>query len=211
MNGGAPGPNLESGKRMLDEALVLYRETGDTAGEGNILWGLGSYHYFGGDPAAAEPLYRESLELHRRSGQRTMEAWSLHMLSLSAVGQRHFDDARESGRHALRHFYEAGDVAGVTLVLDDLAIIAVADGDTAKGGRLWGAARHLQQTTGTLLADFVDKNMDLFGVARPRDAVSPADLATLAAEGAAMSLDEVVTYALGEDGPVPRPHEEVRP
>ena len=137
--------------------------------------GSGSYHYFGGDPAAAEPLYRESLELHRRSGQRTMEAWSLHMLSLSAVGQRHFDDARESGRHALRHFYEAGDVAGVTLVLDDLAIIAVADGDPAKGGRLWGAARHLQQTTGTLLADFVDKNMDLFGVARPRDALSPAE------------------------------------
>ena len=98
-----------------------------------------------------------------------MEAWSLHMLSLSSVGQRHFDEARDAGRHALRHFYEAGDVSGVTLVLDDLAIIAVADGDTDKGGRLWGAARHLQQTTGTLLADFVDKNMELFGVARPRE------------------------------------------
>ena len=137
-----------------------------------------------------------------------MEAWSLHMLSLSSVAQRHFDQAREAGRHALRHFYEAGDVSGVTLVLDDLAIVAVADGDEDKGGRLWGAARHLQQTTGTLLADFVDKNMDLCGVSRPRDVLSPESMATLAAEGAAMTLDEVVSYALGEDGPVPTPHRE---
>ena len=211
MNGAAPSVNLDSGKRMLDEALLLYRESGDTAGEGNILWGLGSYHYFGGDPVAAEPLYRQSLALHREAGQRTMEAWSLHMLSLSAVAQRHFDEAREAGRHALRHFYEAGDVAGVTLVLDDLAIIAVSDGDADKGGRLWGAARHLQQTTGTILADFVDKNMDLFGLPRPRDTLSAADLSALAAEGAAMSLDEVVAYALGEDGPVVAAHQETSP
>ena len=59
-----------------------------------------------------------------------------------------------------------------------------------------------------MLADFVDKNMDLFGVARPRDVLAPDAMATLAAEGAAMSLDEVVAYALGEDGPVPTPHRE---
>ena len=109
---------------------MLYREVGDKAGEGNILWGLGSYYYFTADAGdGRDRWYRRSLELHRAAGQRTMEAWSLHMLSLSSVAQRHFDEARDAGRHALRHFYEAGDVAGVTLVLDDLAIVAVADGD----------------------------------------------------------------------------------
>jgi predicted ATPase/class 3 adenylate cyclase len=208
MNGGLASGNLEEGRLMLEEALALYRETGDTAGEGNIMWGLASYYYFAGEPAAAEPLYRQSLELHRTSGQRTMEAWSLHMLCLSVVGQRRFDEARDLGRHALRHFYEAGDISGVTLVLDDLAIIAVAKGDPDMGGRLWGAARHLQQTTGTLLADFVDKNMDLFGVPRPRDVLSPDDLSALAAEGAAMGLDEVVAYALDEPGAIPAGHHE---
>ena len=43
------------------------------------------------------------------------------------MAQRRFDDARVDARHALRHFYEAGDVSGVTLVLDDLAIVAVAN------------------------------------------------------------------------------------
>jgi tetratricopeptide (TPR) repeat protein len=194
---------LAGGRAMLEEALVLYRELGDTAGEGNILWGLGSYYYFTADAATAESWYAQSLELHRASGQRTMEAWSMHMLSLSAIGQRHFDDGLANGRHALRHFYEAGDVSGVTLTLDDLAIVAIATGDPVRAGRLWGAARHLQVTTGTMLADYVDQNFDLFGIARPRDLIEPAELDRLAAEGAAMGLDEVVAYALGEDGTAP--------
>jgi tetratricopeptide (TPR) repeat protein len=209
MAGTTSPENLEPGRAMLEEALELYRELGDTAGEGNILWGLASYYYFTGDAVSAEGWYRQSLALHRSSGQRTMEAWSLHMLSLSEASQRRFDEARETGRHALRHFFEAGDVSGVTLVLDDLAIVAVASGDPDRGGRLWGAARHLQQTTGTLLADFVDKNMALFGIPRPRDILSPDELAARAAEGAAMSLDEVVAYALGEDGSVPLPHQDL--
>jgi hypothetical protein len=138
-----------------------------------------------------------------------MEAWSLHMLTLSAAGQRHWDEARETGRDALRHFYEAGDVAGVTLVVDDLAIIALADGDRVRSARLWGAARHLQQTTGTALADDVRPTRELFGVPSPQDVMTDDELAANAAEGAAMGLDELVAYALEiEDGVVPASHSE---
>jgi hypothetical protein len=87
-------------------------------------------------------------------------------------------------------------VSGVTLVLDDLAIIAVGRGDIERGGRLWGAARHLQQRTGTALADYVEQNDRLFGVPTPRDELTPDELARFAEEGAALSLDEVVAYAL---------------
>lgn len=203
MNGRMDPDVLAGGQAMLEEALGLYRELGDAAGEGNILWGLGSFHYFTGDAAAAEPWYTASLELHRASGQRTMEAWSMHMLSLSAIGQKKFDDGLANGRHALRHFFEAGDVSGVTLTLDDLSIVALATGDPVRAGRLWGAARHLQLTTGTMLADYVDQNFDRFGIARPRDLIEPAELERLAAEGAAMGLDEIVAYALGESGAAP--------
>jgi hypothetical protein len=158
---------------------------------------------------SAEGWYRRALELHRTAGQRTMEAWSLHMLALSQTGQQKWDEARTTSRHALRHFYEASDVAGVTLVLDDLAIIAIADGDTVRAGRLWGAARHLQQTTGTGLADWVERTFQLFGVESPRHTLGPDELAALAAEGAAMSLDEVVEYALDADPVAATTHAEV--
>jgi tetratricopeptide (TPR) repeat protein len=209
MSGEAAPEIVESGRAKLDEALALYREIGDRKGEGNVLWGLGSYHYFTADAATAESWYRQSLDLHRSTGQRTMEAWSLHMLALAAAGQRRFDDAREQATHALRHFYEAGDIAGVTLVIDDLAIVAANEGDLPRAGRLWGAARHLQQTSGTALADYVEQNNALFGIPTPHHLLGEEELATLSAEGAAMGLDELVAYALGvERSTLMSPHRE---
>lgn len=196
MRGSADRSHLASGRGLLDEALALYRDVGDAGGEGNILWALGSFYYFTADAATAESWYRRSLELHRQAGNRTMEAWSLHMLGLAQLGQRQFDVAGDTARHALSHFYEAGDVSGMILVLDDLAIVAVGTGDSERGGRLWGAARHLQDTTGTALADYVKQNNELFGVPTPKDLLPPDVLERLAADGAAMSLDDAVGYAL---------------
>ncbi len=196
---------LDAAKAMLDEALTIYQDLGHRGGEGNVVWGLGSFHYFGADAATAETWFRRALDLHRAAGDRTMEAWSLHMITLVAIAQRRFDEARETGRHALQHFFEAVDIAGVTLVVDDLGIVATADGDLDRAGRLWGAARSLQRATGTDLADNVEHNYRLFGVPTPREVVDPDTLATLAAEGGALGLDELVAYALGVEGPAPSP------
>jgi predicted ATPase/class 3 adenylate cyclase len=200
---------LDRGRAMLEEALALYQEIGDVAGEGNIVWGLGSYYYFTSDAANAETWYRRALELHRSAGQRTMEAWSLHMLALSESGQRRFGDAADDARHALRHFYEAGDVAGVTLTIDDLAIVAANEGDRRRAGLLWGAARHLQQTTGTSLADYVKSNYGLFEVPSPAERLTPEELDRWGTEGATLGLDELVAYALDiDDSSALRRHDE---
>jgi predicted ATPase/class 3 adenylate cyclase len=203
MRDGPSAAGVAEGRAELEEALALYQEIGDVRGEANVIWGLGSFYYFGADAAAAEDWYRRALEMHRAAGDRTMEAWSLHMLGLSVTGQRRWDEANEIARHALHHFYEAGDVSGVILVLDDLAIIAIGLGDVERAGRLWGAARHFQRRTGTALADYVEQTNMLFGVAIPRDVLSPEELEALSAEGATMSLDEAVGLALGATGAIP--------
>jgi tetratricopeptide (TPR) repeat protein len=209
MQGQGDRDTLSEGGALLDEALAIYRELGDKGGEGNVVWGLGSFHYFTADPATAEVWFRRSLDLHREAGHRTMEAWSLHMLTLAAAGQRHWDMARETGRHALQHFYEASDVSGVILVLDDLSIVAIAEDDRVRAGRLWGAARHLQQSTGTGLANYIDQNFELLGVPTPRDVLTGDELAAYVEEGIAMGFDELVAYALDvEEGPVPGTHME---
>ena len=99
-------------------------------------------------------------------------------------------------------------MSGVTLVLDDLAIVALDGGDLERAGRLWGAARHLQQTTGTALADYVEESYRLFKIPTPLKVLAPDELAARAAEGAAMGFDEVVAYALGTGGGPERAHEE---
>jgi predicted ATPase/class 3 adenylate cyclase len=199
-----PAEASANGRAKLEEALALYREVGDKAGEGNILWGLGSFQYFAHAGNEAERWYLESLALHRDSGQRTMEAWSLHMLALVTITHDDVGPSADYARQALQHFQAAGDVAGITLVLDDLASIAVAQGDAPRAARLYGGARYLQRTTGVSLANYVEETYKQYDAPSPRDALPPEAFERFGAEGAAMSLDELVAYALeGAAGPVP--------
>ncbi|MGZ9275861.1 MAG: adenylate/guanylate cyclase domain-containing protein [Candidatus Limnocylindrales bacterium] len=195
------GPSYEVGHTELEEALAIYRDLGDTAGEGNILWALGSYHYFTKDVAPAEHWYEESLALHRAAGHRTMEAWSLHMLALVQIGLGKWVEATANASLALRLFHEAGDVAGITLILDDLASIAVASGDPPRAGRLYGAARRLQLNSGTALAVYVEETYNQFNAPSPHTVLDAEELARYGAEGASMGLDEVVAYGLADPEP----------
>jgi hypothetical protein len=98
---------------------------------------------------------------------------------------------------ALRHFFVAGDAAGVTLVVDDLSAQALADEEPERAARLWGAGRALAKATGATLASFTDAWIESLLRPNVRNTIDPADLERWAAEGAALSLDETVAYALG--------------
>jgi predicted ATPase/class 3 adenylate cyclase len=195
MGGEGGAGDAPRARRMLEEALAIYRELGDVAGEGNILWALGSFHFFANEMPEAEATYREALALHRAGGNRTMEAWSLHMLALALVSQQRAAEAKAAAHEALTYFKEAGDVAGITLVLDDLSGVALFDEDLPRAGRMWGAARHLQAMTGADLAGFNETGFGSLGYPTARQVLSPEDLERYAAEGAAMSIDEAVAYA----------------
>jgi predicted ATPase/class 3 adenylate cyclase len=185
------------GLRAQEEALALFREIGDVRGQANVLWGIGNRHYFllTGDVGEAE--FLEALELFRQVGDVTMEAWSLHMLGSALLRQSdRADESRDYLRHALRHFHEASDASGIALLLDDLASQAVTDGDLPRAARLRGAARRLTAVTGAELAGFINEQYEY--IARPQivKLLSPEELERYGAEGAAMSLDEAVAYAL---------------
>ena len=74
--------------------------------------------------------------------------------------------------------------------------MAVAEGDLPRAARLRGAARNLTTETGAELAGFVEDRFET-GV-RPgiRSHMSETELARYGAEGAAMTLDEAIAYAL---------------
>jgi tetratricopeptide (TPR) repeat protein len=192
--GGQSG-DASAAREMLREALQIYRDLGDVEGEGNILWAMGSFNFFANEMVEAESVYREALALHRAGNNRTMEAWSLHMLALALVSQKRPAEAKAAAGEALAFFKEAGDVAGITLVLDDLSGVAVFDDDLPRAGRMWGAARHLQEMTGADIAAFNETGFGSLGYPTARQVLSPEDLERYAAEGAAMSLDEAVAYA----------------
>jgi hypothetical protein len=105
-------------------------------------------------------------------------------------------ESRPYLHRALRIFHRAGDVAGITLVLDDLSSQALAEDDFLRAARLWGAARALTDAAGVGIAAYTDGWIEREVRPNVQVALDPGDLQRGAREGAAMALDEAVAYAL---------------
>ncbi len=184
------------GLGYIEQARERFHRVGDERGEANALWALGNHDYFRDLPGLGREYFEEALEIFRRTGDRTMEGWARHMLGSAMTRAGEIPEARRHIVHAVRHFNAAGDAAGLTLTLDDLSAIAVAEGDLPRAARLRGAARNLGVETGTNLRVVVEDVFDK-GI-RPgiRGSMSVEDIERYGAEGAAMTLDEIVAYAL---------------
>ena len=133
-----------------------------------------------------------------------MEAWTLHMLGSTILKQGRAESAADTLRQALRLSHAAGDLSGITLVLDDLSAVAVTDGDLERAARLRGAARQLTKSTGTDLAEIVEDVFEQATRPNARVAMGAAELERFEAEGRRLALDTAIGYALGETDPFAR-------
>ncbi len=198
IGGTATAENRRHALALLAEALELYRGTGDPRGTANALWGIGIHHYFLNENAEAVEPFEEALRLYRQVGDRTQEAWAMRQLGSALFKLGDLERARRLLLDSLRLFDSAGDVAGVTMMFDRLSWVAAIDGDRVKAGRLHGLARRLQQSSGADLARFVEESFEEGSKASVREVLPPAELTRYAAQGAAMTLQEGVRYALSE-------------
>lgn len=180
------------------EALRLYQDADDLAGEGNIIWALATLRHFSGESERADALFTDAIARFRDAGQRTMEAWAHHVRTLPLVGLGRIDEAGVSARTGMSHFNAVGDLPGVAMALRYLSGLAILNKDWAKAGRLFGAAERLLASTGAGLTAYLE---DVFLKSNPEEILPKDRLAELAEEGAAMSLDEIVDYALRPDSP----------
>ena len=111
--------------------------------------------------ATASTQFRETLTIFREVGDRTMEAWALHMLGTALLRNGH--GRRGAGPHRPRASATSTRPAtpsGLTLTFDDMSAVAVADGDLPRAARLRGAARNLTVETGAQLAGYVEDTFE---------------------------------------------------
>jgi len=198
-----------AGCDQMSRARDLATEIGDERGRGNALWGIGNWSYFHRAEDLGIEQFREALDIFHRLGDRTMEAWSHHMLGTSMIRNGPLAEARRHIEAGMRLFHGFGDVAGITLALDDFASIAIANGDLPRAARLWGAARALSSAGGVGLADFVDREFSFYERPNARQQMEADELEALAIEGRQMTLDESVAYALEVDIDALAPHDHV--
>ena len=106
--------------QLLDEALGIFRDLGDRAGEPEALNEKGTLHRASGDLAQAKGCHQQALEQARALASPWTEAHALAGLGRCALAAGHATQAETLLRQALEIFQRIGaaETAGVSAELD---------------------------------------------------------------------------------------------
>ena len=184
-------------------ALAKFRELGDVEGAAWSLISLGTVARYQGNVERASVLLTESLALSEGIGFREGIAWSVEQLGLLAAVDG--DPAAISLlRRSLELHSELRDRWRMSSVLEDLAAIALAQGNARQAARLLGAAEALRETIGTVIApcERLQHNQTTKAV---RTALGDEAFDAALRQGQLASMDELTADLPSADPPGPSP------
>src|SRR5918996_6306827 len=129
-------------------------------------------------------------------------AWCLDLVGDSALQLGDLDTARTNLREALTLFAAARDLSGIAVIFDELAALAVREGDQLAAMRLAGAASELAATTGTSFAAIAGGVPEFGAPDRPTGPAGDPALPAAWEDGRAMTVEDAVAFALQRSAPV---------
>jgi class 3 adenylate cyclase/tetratricopeptide (TPR) repeat protein len=189
--------NYGLARSLSEESLDLWRAIGNRHGIAFALEDLGFVAYNQGDYATARAFYDESLALLRALGDKRYIAEALEDLGNTAIEAGEFETARTHYVESLLLAQEIGVKLLCAYDLNGLAAV-VRSGAPQRTVRLVAAAETLRKAI-DLAWQPNERRIYERTVAAARAALSEAAFAAAWAEGAAMSLDETVAYALASE------------
>ncbi len=195
------GGDLAGADGALDGAIELMRGLGDRALTHTPLLHRGWAAYFQADYAGAERFWQEALEYARRYGDSFTIAniltglgyLGLRLEDVSAA-HRYFEQALVT--HVGIGKLELGAGGRTSEALEGLACVAAAEGQFERALRLDGGAAALRRATTALLSGVRQSDIEAY-IDFARKAVGPR-ASSIRAEGAAMSLEELVDVAVAK-------------
>ncbi|HEX3630841.1 MAG TPA: tetratricopeptide repeat protein [Candidatus Dormibacteraeota bacterium] len=193
--------DVERSRRLLEEALPIYRSLNDQGGVARTLWTTANTYHFQHRDLEARTLMKESEALFRKLDDRFGLAWCLHSTGQVLLKLGDVDGARRSFMEAVTLFQEANDLSGIVLQLDNLAEVIRRDGDPYRGARLASAGKTLQAATGASLGALLSKQEGRTG----REGLSEAEAARALAEGQRLTIEEALQEALAAANKPPAP------
>jgi predicted ATPase/class 3 adenylate cyclase len=205
ITGGLARESAPTARDLINQAMGIFEQLGDRSGKARCLWALANVDWGSGFSDEAIASGNEAYRIFREIDDQFMVGWSAYTLGIAPLTKHSIDpdpaylaEARPWLSESLRIFAEARDVSGYTLVLDSMAILADREGNRERAARISGAVAALERITGTGLNT---PNRQVLGweVGHLRD---DPTLAAAWAEGARMTLADVVAYAL-EEAPHP--------
>ncbi len=180
-------------RRLAEESLQIARSTGATRVEAQSLGTLGSLTYEGGDYELGMQLLERSADLCAEIGFRWWQGLMLAFLCENALELGRTREAEAWGGEALRLLHQIGDRQNTLCLLATLARAAAETGRAEHAGRLWGAVE-----TEEVRAPMGWWELHREQYAAPVLARADAEFEQGRLAGRALSLDEAVRYALGD-------------
>jgi non-specific serine/threonine protein kinase len=181
-------------RTLYEEAIAIQRERGNLRSEAAGLNGLGDVALYQGDLAKAREYQNRSLAIQRQLGDKSGIAFSLRLLGRVAVRDGDIPSARQLLIESLEIFKEVGDTGGVVDVIEAMAELWAAGGNSERALRLAGAAIAHREVIGVPLAGPDAEQLQRSLETARNQAGESAD--RILREGRALTLDQAVAEAI---------------
>jgi predicted ATPase/DNA-binding XRE family transcriptional regulator len=132
---------------LLSEAVALRRDLGDPWGLAVVLSTLGMTLATVGEIEAAEPLLREALDTQESLGNRVGTSISYFGLTLVARQRGDLSGAHDLCRAALGLWRESRNVFQLVILVQEMAVILLDEGDAERATQLLGFVQSLSDRT----------------------------------------------------------------
>ncbi|WP_063043850.1 protein kinase domain-containing protein [Nocardia pseudovaccinii] len=191
--------NLSDARPYLEKAIRVYAEHGDLLFRVDAVTLLGVTYELRNDTARAIEYFEHALAISEKCGETMHRSYAL--LSLAVASWRHGDSTRaiELLTRSLRVSRRVSDHTNASICLQTLAWIAAEKGNTERAVVLTAAAEQIARSVGTAPVLFSDLRVHQEECERrTRQAMSEKSYTAAQREGAALSFDAAIAYALGE-------------
>jgi predicted ATPase/class 3 adenylate cyclase len=183
--------DLDAARSLLEESLAIRRQLGDEARAASSLGNLGILAFERGDLDDAESRFLEALELDRMHGNEWGASATLDSLVAVAIERGDHERARELNREMLSSAQRVRDQELIAFGLEKAAILAAAERQAARAGRLAGASDAVREAAGIDRSDFDRAWLD-----RQLGQVAGDEFEACRATGKAIEPDEALREAL---------------
>lgn len=192
--------NPSDARPYLEKAARVYAEGGDLLHQIFAVTALGLTHELGNNTERAIECYERALAITDARGELANRSYVLWALALARWRQGNPSRATRLLEQALQVSRTVNDRMNASICLQALAWIAATEHDAERAVVLTAAAEELSRSVGS--SEVLFPNMLVYQEQCEREtrhAMSEQTYAAARREGAALSFDAAIGYALGED------------
>jgi len=190
--------NPQLGVQLAEEALAIYRQQQDGHSTASAMTVVACGHLALGRYQQAAALLEEVLVLRRIfNPERKGSPWASRLLGLVEQMQGNYGRAVEYYRRSLLLRQEEQQIAGMAWALEGLVEVMVILGQPVRAAHLGGAAERLRQQVGSVItADDLPRYEQ--AIHQACEELGEVRFQVAWATGAALTVDQIITYALAD-------------